>query len=211
MLKIGILGSDNSHADRFSELLNLPDHPNFFANVDARVVAIWGQDPARTQQVAQQNRIDQIVDDPAAMMEQVDAVICVTRHGGLHFELVRAYLQAHIPTFVDKPLAIDPDDARTIVALAVQSRTPFSSFSTIRFSADTQQFLQMARQLGGVRAGSYSGPATRRNRYGGVLFYAIHSIEMMLMTQGAGVQWVEALEGPAIDEQGNGNVVATCA
>lgn len=211
MLRIGILGSDNSHADRFSELLNLPEHPNFLANADARVVAIWGQEPVRTQQVAQRNQIDQIVDDPATMMDLVDAILCVTRHGGLHFELVRGYLQAHIPTFVDKPLAIDPDDARTIVALAVQNRTPFSSFSTIRFSADTQQFLQAARQLGGVRAGSYSGPATRRNPYGGVLFYAIHSIEMMIMTQGVGVQWVEALEGPAIDEQGNGNLVATCA
>jgi len=211
MLKIGILGSDNSHADRFSELLNLPEHPNFLANADARVVAIWGQEPARTQQVAQQNHIEQIVADPAAMMDQVDAILCVTRHGGLHFDLVRGYLQAEIPTFVDKPLAIDPDDARTIVALAVQNHTPFSSFSTIRFSADTQQFLQKARQLGGVRAGSYSGPATRRNAYGGVLFYAIHSIEMMIMTQGVGIQWVQALEGPAIDEGGNGNLVATCA
>lgn len=211
MLKIGILGSDNSHADRFSELLNLPEHPHFFANADARVVAIWGQEPIRTVQVAEKNHIDQVVEDPAALLDQVDAILCVTRHGGLHFELVRAYLQAHIPTFVDKPLAIDPDDARTIVALAVQSRTPFSSFSTVRFSADTQHFLQQARQLGGVRAGSYSGPATRRNPYGGVLFYAIHSIEMMIMTQGVGVQWVEALEGPAIDAQGNGNLVATCA
>ncbi len=149
MLKIGILGSDNSHADRFSERLNLPEHPHFLANADACVVAIWGQDAARTQQVAQQNHIDQIVADPAAMMDLVDAILCVTRHGGLHFDLVRAYIQAGIPTFVDKPLAIDPDDARTIVALAVQSRTPFSSFSTIRFSADTQHFLQQARQLGG--------------------------------------------------------------
>ena len=42
MFKIGILGSDNSHAERFSELLNLPEHPNFLADSDAQVVAIWG-------------------------------------------------------------------------------------------------------------------------------------------------------------------------
>lgn len=211
MFKIGILGSDNSHAERFSELLNLPDHPRFWADADARVVAIWGQDPARTQQVAQQNRIETIVDEPTAMLDQVDAVLCVTRHGGLHLDLVRPYLQAGVPTFVDKPLAIDPDDARTLVALAAQTRTPFTSFSTVRFSADTQHFLQAARQLEGVRTGNYSGPATRRNPYGGVLFYAIHSIEMMLMTQGTGVQWVQALEGPAVDDNGNGTMVATCA
>jgi len=211
MLKIGILGSDNSHAERFSELLNLPEHPNFLADAHAQVVAIWGQEPARTQQVAQQNRIATVVDDPTAMLDLVDAVICVTRHGGLHLDLVRPYLQAHIPTFVDKPLAIDPDDARTIVALAAQNRTPFTSFSTVRFSADTQHFWQQACTLGGVRVGSYSGPATRRNPYGGVLFYAIHSIEMMLMTQGVGVQWVQAVEGAAVDAAGNGAMIATCA
>lgn len=211
MLKIGMLGSDNSHAERFAELLNLPEHPNFLANADAQVVAIWGQEPTRTHQVAQQNRIETVVDDPAAMHSLVDAVICVARHGGLHLDLVRPYLQAGIPTFVDKPLAIDPDDARTMVALAAQNRTPFSSFSTIRFSADTQNFLQTVHQLEGVRVGNYSGPATRRNPYGGVLFYAIHSIELLLMTQGVGVQWVQAVEGPAVDEAGNGALVAICA
>lgn len=211
MLKIGILGSDNSHAERFSELLNLPEHPNFLADAGAQVVAIWGQEPTRTQQVAQQNRIATIVDEPTAMLDLVDAVLCVTRHGGLHLDLVRPYLQARVPTFVDKPLAIDPDDARTMVALAAQNRTPFTSFSTVRFSADTQQFLQQAQGLGGIRVGSYSGPATRRNPYGGVLFYAIHSLEIMLMTQGVGVQWVQALEGPAVDAAGNGALIATCA
>lgn len=210
MLKIGMLGSDNSHAERFSEILNLPEHPQFLPDADARVVAIWGQEAARTQQVAQQNRIATIVDEPTAMLDLVDAVICVTRHGGLHLDLVRPYIQGRVPTFVDKPLAIDPDDARTIVALAAQNRTPFASFSTVRFSASTQQFVQQARQLDGVRLGSYSGPATRRNPYGGVLFYAIHSIELLLMTQGLGVEWVQAQEGAPIDDGGNGAIVAVC-
>lgn len=211
MLKIGILGSDNSHAERFSEILNLPEHPSFLPDADARIVAIWGEEVARTQQVARQNRIATIVDEPTALLDQVDAVLCVTRHGGLHHDLVRPYLQARVPTFVDKPLAIDPDDARTMVALAAQNRTPFTAFSTVRFSASTQQFLQQARQLGGVRLGTYSGPATRRNPYGGLLFYAIHSIELLLMTQGVGVEWVQAHEGPALDDGGNGAIVAFCA
>ena len=211
MLKIGILGSDNSHAERFAEVLNLPEHSSFLPDADARVVAIWGEEAARTQQVAQQNRIATIVDEPTALLDRVDAVLCVTRHGGLHHDLVRPYLQARVPTFVDKPLAIDPDDARTIVALAAQNRTPFTAFSPVRFCASVQQFWQQTRHLGGVRMGTYSGPATRRNPYGGVLFYAIHTIEVMLMTQGVGVEWVQAHEGPAVDDGGNGAIVAVCA
>lgn len=211
MLKIGILGSDNSHAEIFSKILNCSDYNDYLASADARVVAIWGQEAERTAQVAQNGRIETIVAKSEEMLGSVDAVFCVTRHGGLHLDLVRPYLQAGVPTFVDKPLAVEAEDARAIVALANQKNVPFTSFSTVRFSADTQRFLQASKELGGLRAGIYSGPATRRSPYGGVIFYAIHCIELMLMTQGAGVQWVQALEGPKIDRDGNGNVVVICA
>jgi predicted dehydrogenase len=211
MFKIGILGSDNSHADRFSEILNLPDHPSYLPDSGAEVVAIWGQEAERTQQVAQNSQIATIVENPTDMIGQVDAVICVTRHGGLHLELVTPYLEAGIPTFVDKPLAVDPADARAIVTLAQQHNVPFTSFSTVRFSADTRGYLAEVEKLGDVRTGVYTGPASRRNIYGGMIFYAIHSIELMLAVQGTGVQWVQAVEGPAVDEQGNGNATVVCA
>lgn len=211
MFKIGLLGSDSSHAERFSELLNVPDHPNYLADADAKIVAIWGEDPERTRQAAAHGQIETIVDAPGDLMGQVDAVICVTRHGGNHLELVRPYLQARIPVFVDKPLATEPADARAIVELAQKHNTPFTSYSTVRFSAAMQAFLAKSQTLGGVRVGVYTGPASRRNPYGGVIFYAIHSIELMLMVQGTGIEWVQAVEGPAVDDQGNGNMTAICA
>jgi predicted dehydrogenase len=210
MVRIGILGSDNSHADRFSEILNRSDHAAYLPDSGAKVVAIWGQEPERTQQVAANGRIDMVVDDPAALIGQVDAIFCVTRHGGLHRELVIPYLEAGIPVFIDKPLAVSPEDARAIVHVARATRVPFTSFSTVRFSKATQEFAAEAAKLGGVRVGSYSGPATRRNTYGGIIFYAVHSIEMMLMIQGTGVVWVDAQEGPAVDDNGNGNISVTC-
>lgn len=211
MFKIGILGSDNSHAERFSELLNVSSHPNYLADSGARVTLIWGEDAERTQAVAAHGQIDQIAAEPADMLGQVDAVICVTRHGGRHLGLVRPFMEAGVPTFVDKPLATEPDDARAIVELVRKHNVPFTSYSTVRFSSDTLNFLAKAGELGGVRVGVYSGPASRRNIYGGVIFYAIHSIELMLRTQGTGVEWVEAVEGPAVDEAGNGNMTAICA
>ena len=73
------------------------------------------------------------------MLGQVDAVLCVTRHGGLHRELVTPYLEAGIPAFIDKPLAVDPDDARAIVQTATEHGVAFSSFSTVRFARSTQE------------------------------------------------------------------------
>ena len=211
MFRIGILGSDNSHADRFSEIINRSDHPAYLPDSGAKVVAIWGQEAERTQQVATNGRIDTVVATPEAMIGQVDAVFCVTRHGGLHRELVTPYLEAGIPTFIDKPLAVDPADAREIVRVAQAKGTPFSSFSTVRFSKSTQAFAAECATLGGIRVGSYTGPASRRNIYGGIVFYAVHSIEMMLMLQGTGVTWVDAQEGPALDADGNGTISVTCA
>jgi predicted dehydrogenase len=211
VLRIGILGSDNSHADRFSEILNRPEHPSYQADAGARVVAIWGAEPDRTRQVAETNHIAEIIDSPAAMLGKVDAILCVTRHGGLHRSLVEPYLSAGAPTFVDKPLAVDPVDAAAMVTLAKAHRTPFCSFSTVRFSADVTQFLKRVPELGAIRSAIYTGPASRRNPYGGIIFYAIHCIELMLMTQGTGVQWVQAVEGPGVDAEGNGTVVAVCA
>ncbi len=210
MFRIGILGSDNSHADRFSEIINRDDHPAYLPDSGAKVVAIWGQETERTQQVATNGRIDTVVTTPEAMIGQVDAVFCVTRHGGLHRDLVVPYLEAGIPTFIDKPMAVDPADARAIVRAAQANGVPFSSFSTVRFSKSTQALAAECATLGGVRVGSYTGPASRRNIYGGIIFYAVHSIEMMLMFQGTGVTWVDAQEGPAVDADGNGNISVTC-
>lgn len=210
MYRIGILGSDNSHADRFSEILNREDHPAYLPNSGAKVVAIWGQEAERTQQVATNGRISTIVSEPEDMIGQVDAVLCVTRHGGLHCGLVVPYLEAGIPVFIDKPLAVDPNDARAIVAAGQAKGTPFTSFSTVRFAKAMQAFAAECATLGGIRVGSYTGPASRRNIYGGIIFYAVHSIEMMLMLQGTGVTWVDAVEGPAVDDNGNGNITVTC-
>ena len=210
MYRIGILGSDNSHADRFSEILNREDHPAYLPNSGAKVVAIWGQEAERTQQVATNGRINTIVSEPEEMIGQVDAVLCVTRHGGLHCGLVIPYLEAGIPVFIDKPLAVDPNDARAIVAAGQAKGTPFTSFSTVRFAKAMQAFAAECATLGGIRVGSYTGPASRRNIYGGIIFYAVHSIEMMLMLQGTGVIWVDAVEGPAVDDNGNGNITVTC-
>jgi predicted dehydrogenase len=89
MLKIGILGSDNSHADRFSEILNREDHPSYLPNSGAQVVAIWGQEAERTQQVAQNGKIATIVENPEAMIEaiQIGAAIDLSLNEGRRVEI----------------------------------------------------------------------------------------------------------------------------
>ena len=76
MIRIGIVGSDNSHADAFSQMLNIADsQTGEFAYPDVRVTAIFGLDEKRTAEVALDGKIEHIVKDPSEMIGMVDAVM----------------------------------------------------------------------------------------------------------------------------------------
>src|ERR1051326_175329 len=75
MIKLGIVGSDNSHADAFSQLCNLDKGFNGFKCRGAKVVAIYGHDPKRTEEVARNGQIPTIVEKADHMIGIVDAVL----------------------------------------------------------------------------------------------------------------------------------------
>jgi len=200
MIRIGMIGSDNSHAERFSELCNLKDFPGGVRG--ARVVAIYGRDAKRTAEVAGNAEIPRIVDDPAEMLGEVDAVTVVFRHGGLHCEHALPFLKAGIPTFVDKPFATSVRDARKMVRTAREHGTPLTSFSTLRCAPATTEFVKGLRKIGPITAGLSAGPGDVKSEYGGFIFYGIHAIEIMQECFGVGVRKVRAAHH-------KGNLLAT--
>jgi predicted dehydrogenase len=197
MIRIGIVGSDNSHAQRFPELTNLEDWPAEKHVEGAKVVAIWGRDDARTQEVAEAANIPNIVSDPSEMLDMVDAAMVVFRHGGLHREYAEPFLEAGIPTFVDKPLAVTVEDAQALIDLAERTGTPMTSFSTLRFDQGVKGFIKDFEQIGPVRTAIYTSHGDTESEYGGLIFYSIHAIEMMMAAHGPGIKEVRAYKnGP---------------
>jgi len=203
MIRIGIVGSDNSHAERFPELTNLPERPAEQRVEGAQVVALFGLEEKRTQEVAQKTRIPKIVSDPKEMLGMVDAAMVVFRHGGLHLQYAAPFIEAGIPTFVDKPLAATPADAQAIVDLAVRKGAPLTCFSTLRYAKGVPEFIKGLEAIAPLRTGIYTSHATRTNEYGGLIFYAIHAVELMLAAHGPGIQEVRAA-------QYGTNVMAIC-
>ena len=201
MIRIGIIGSDNSHADRFSELVNLPERTQHAEG--ARVEYIYGREAERTEQVATNNRIQHIVSDPSEMIGKVEAAMVVFRHGGLHLEHARAFLEAGIPTFVDKPLTVDVGEAQELTALAEKTGTPLTSYSTVRWASHARRFKEQMARLPGVPAALYTSPAERQSVYGGLIFYGVHAVELMHELHGTDVHEIRATEHE------NGCMVAT--
>lgn len=201
VFRLGIVGSDNSHAKAFSEL----------ANVDGalrvpglQVTHIWGKDPEVTAQRAKEGQIPNIVQSPEEMIGQVDGILNVSRHGGRHLAESLPFIEAGIPVFVDKPLACDVLEAEALIRAAQNKRVGFTSFSTVPMEATYQSFLaEVNEKAGVVQAGSVSGPFELDSEYGGVYFYGIHSVDLMLSTFGYDIETVQTTER-------SGHVHAAC-
>ena len=161
MFKLGIIGSDNSHADAFSKLANLDEGLNGLKIADVRVTHIYGTDPARTQEVAEGGRIPHIAQRAEDMLGHVDGVICVWRHGGKHLADTLPFLKAGIPAFVDKPLACSVADATALINAAEKAKVGLTSFSTVRFATKTVEYI---RELMGTADGVLAGTVQRARR-----------------------------------------------
>ena len=202
MFRIGILGSDNSHALVFSKLCNIPDaQTGIFAFPDMRITAIHGHDddPAHTSQVAREGRIERIVDRPEEMMGTVDAVMVVHRHGALHAPMALPFLRAGIPVWIDKPLTLDPADVEMLTDEAVRCGALLTGGSTCRYAPEVLS-LKEAREdgkIGAVRSAYLNFPGDAESRYGGLFFYGPHTAEMVLAIFGESPRTVRCMKAGA--------------
>lgn len=193
VFRLGIVGSDNSHSLAFAKLCNTGEVVEGETIDGVRVTHICGADPEITAGRAKDGNIPNIVASPKDMIGQIDGALCVRRHGGRHLEDATPLLEAGIPVFVDKPLACSVADAEALVALAEKGGKGFSSFSTLRYARTTSAFIDGAqKECGDFVGGTVTGPFELESEYGGLFFYGIHTVELMLATFGYGVQTVEA-------------------
>jgi len=192
MIRIGVLGTDNSHSITFSKLFNVPGEKYHIAG--AKVVAVYGLEDARNKEVAEKAQIPTIVRRPADMLGMIDGAIVDFRHGSRHLKYARPFIEAGIPTFIDKPFAATVADAKKMVALARRKHVPITSFSTVRFGPAMLKFKKAVKDIGKVRAIIISGPGNARDQYDGIFFYAVHQVELMLEVFGNAVKSARGLD-----------------
>ncbi|MCI5546592.1 MAG: Gfo/Idh/MocA family oxidoreductase, partial [Clostridiales bacterium] len=176
MFKIGIIGSENSHAAAFSEIFNLSGTYD-----DVRVTAIWGEDMEASRKIAEKCQVEIV--RPMDMLREVDAVMVTSRNGALHWGYVRPFIEAGKPAFVDKPLANDYAEAKSIIDMAAEKRVPLVGGSSLKLIADTlalKEAADEAKAKGELLGGNVYAPVSLDNPYGGFYFYSSHLIEIAL-------------------------------
>jgi predicted dehydrogenase len=187
MYKIGIIGSDNSHALAFAKLCNIDKY------IDMRVVAIYGHDPARTAEVAKEGAIDRIVEKAEDMIGTVDTVMIVFRHGGLHAKYAYPFIERGIPVWVDKPFTVDVKEAEALVKAAAEKNVPITGGSTMRYEKNINELAEILASdtsVGPIKSAYLNFPGDINSEYAGIHFYAPHIVEMMLTLFGNQVESV---------------------
>lgn len=199
-LRVAILGTENSHALHFAQLIN-GGHPARGGRPfpGFRVTCAYGYDGAANDALRDKAGVTVFADSPEALVGQADAVMVTARHGANHLPYVREFLKAGIPAFVDKPLACDEGEAVELVKTAKQYGAPVCSFSCCGFVTDTAQLKNAAAKVapGEVMGGAVAAPVSLKNDYGDFWFYSQHLVQIMCEIFGYNVKTVRAVKREA--------------
>jgi predicted dehydrogenase len=191
-MRLGLVGIDSSHADDFLRHFNLEGRLH-----DMRVTALWAphMPDERVAELARLAPDAEAMPTLDALLDAVDAVIVGDRDGGLHRGHAVAALAASKPVFVDKPLANSLADAQAIVAEAERSGVPLLSGSALRWQPETALLKARIAYLEPPLSVSAYGTWYPQSEYGGPIFYAIHTIELMQELIGVGCADLEVEAG----------------
>ena len=193
LLRLGIIGLSpgNGHPYSWAAIFNgydaaameqcgFPVIPRYLekrqfpkdAIADARVTHVWTQDLERSRQVASAALIPEVVPHFSDLLGQVDAVLLARDDAENHLHFARPFLDAGMPIYVDKPLALSRNVAEELIGLEKHSGQLFSC-SAMRYAPELQLTDTQRRDIGEIRsvAGSVAKDWDR---------YAVHVIEPLL-------------------------------
>jgi len=105
-----------------------------------------------------------IADDPREMIGKIDGVLIEAVDGSVHLERARPFLEAGIPTFVDKPFACSLKDAMEMAELARRKDVPIFSSSSLRYALEVVEVREKAEEFGEVLGAHAWSPAPTHPR-----------------------------------------------
>ncbi len=194
LLKLGVIGLSpgNGHPYSWSAIFNgydplameecgFPVIPRYLekqqfpadAIVEAKVTHVWAQERSIATNIAKAALINIVVEHYTDMIGQVDAVLLARDDAATHFDFAQPFLDAGIPIYIDKPLALSVREAKSLI---VRQQYPGQLFScsAMRYAKEFSLSDSELEQLGPLRHIHATVPKDWDK-------YAVHVIEPLLL------------------------------
>ncbi len=196
-MRIGLVGLDTSHVVQFSMRLNHVDIEEEQWVEGAKIVAGFpgtskvtdDETLAKYTETVSDYGVE-VVDAPEDLIGKVDAVMVEFQSGIVHLACARPFLEAGVPTFVDKPFTCSVADAQELAELAEANDVPLFSSSSLRYAREIKQLQDEQDQAGEVLGAMAYSPASLHPENPGLFHYGIHAVEMLYALMGPGCQEV---------------------
>jgi len=190
-LRFAVVGFDSGHSTEFTSRL-IGTNPQQNQNLgEGQVVAAFpgGSGIGEFDQIEPRSEAFKswgaaVVDKLEDLLEfELDGALITSIDGRVHLEQAKPFIEADIPTFIDKPMTCSPAEARKIRALAEHNNTPVFSSSSVRFDAAVVAAAQHGKAIATV---DVYGPAPLEPTNPGLYWYGIHAVEMLYTLMGPG-------------------------
>ncbi|MEI6791470.1 MAG: Gfo/Idh/MocA family oxidoreductase, partial [Myxococcaceae bacterium] len=117
---------------------------------DAQVTHIWTQDKKISENIAIASKIKHVVNNFEDMIDKVDAVLLARDDPESHLEMSLPFLDAGLPIYIDKPIAID---SKVLEAILKHEKYPGQIFScsALRFAQEFNISQSDREELGDIK------------------------------------------------------------
>ena len=205
MYRLGIVDLDSSHSVEFAKRFNhVGVSRDQYVNGARVAMAVPGVSTMSPERVPGHTKAFkdmgiEVVDSPEELLGHVDGVLVLSVCGHSHLEGARRFLEAGLPTFVDKPFASSWNEAREMAELAEQNKALLWSSSALRFAEEVETVTSEGSRFGRVLSAITFGPAIRAEGNPGLLHYGIHAAELLFTLMGPDCDRVACLHQPDAD------------
>ncbi len=193
-LKLGVIGLSpgNGHPYSWSAIFNgydpvaiedcgFPVIPRYLekqrfptdAIAEAKVTHVWAQEMSVAKHIAKAALISNVVEHYTDMIGQVDGVLLARDDAETHFDFAQSFLDAGIPIYIDKPLALSVRDAKSLIDRQQYPGQLFSC-SALRYAQEFRISENELTQLGQLNHIHATAPKDWDK-------YAVHVIEPLLL------------------------------
>ena len=199
MVKIGLVGGTKVyHGMSFAEMFNGYDKDKAVAKKwgalyearvgeNVRITHIWDEKKEDAEESAEICNIENVVSNKEEMIGKVDGIIIADDCTMKHQKRALCFLEAGIPTFIDKPLSPDIKEAEDIVELAKKHNAPVMSCSSLRYAKETKEIREGKHNLGEI----LTGMSICKEGQGSLVFYGIHAMELLYSIVGPGIESIK--------------------